>query len=510
MRPVLDRARTARELTAFLRRPRMARLLFALPSLTSPPEVISARLDQTALQRARPYLLAVAASLLVSLCAAPLRHVLDPANIAMLFLLVGFLIALRLGRGPAIVAAVTNTALLDFVVVPPHFAFIPTDLQYLVTLVVMLTVGLVTAQLSTGLGQQARLSALHERDTYALYELAHELAGCITLGQIRLALDGYLVHQERHVHLELSGGEPPPAADGATVFPLRSSESARGQLFVQVYGHETGLPAHESERYRTIASLLTTAIERVHYVELAESNAIAISSERLRTSVLAALSHDLRTPMTVLIGLADSLVMSREPLPPPAQETALTLLRQSRALGGILNNVLDMARLHSGNIRPRREWHLLDDVIAASLRLLKPQLSDHPIRVRLEPDLPLVEFDATLLERVVCNLIDNAAKYSPAGSPIEITAFADLQANEACIEVCDQGEGFPPGNIDRLFELFERGNAESAVPGMGLGLSICHRIMAAHGGNIAVHNRDIGACVQLRLPLGTPPVINEE
>lgn len=488
----------------------MARLLLSvLPSLIPPPDVISATPDQTALQRIRPYLLAVAASLLVSLCVMPLRHVLDPANIAMPFLLAGFLIALRLGRGPAIVTAVANTILLDYVVVPPHFAFVPTDLQYLVTLVVMLTVGLVTAQLSTGLGRQTRLSALHERDTYALYELAHELAGCITLGQIRHALDGYLAHQQRHVHLELSGGEP-PAPEGAMVFPLRSAESVRGQLFVQVYGHESALPAHESERYRTIASLLTTAIERVHYVELAESNAIAISSERLRTSVLAALSHDLRTPMTVLIGLADSLAMSREPLPPAARETALTLLRQSRALGGILNNVLDMARLHSGNIRPRREWHLLDDVIAASLRLLKPQLSDHPIRVRLEPDLPLVEFDATLLERVVCNLIDNAAKYSPAGSPIEITAFADIQANEACIEVCDQGEGFPPGNIDRLFELFERGNAESAVPGMGLGLSICHRIMAAHGGSIAVRNRDIGACVQLRLPLGTPPVINEE
>lgn len=464
--------------------------------------------DPTTLQRTRPYLLAVAASLLVTLCAAPLRHVLDPANIAMLFLLPVFLVALRLGRGPAAVTACANTVLLDYVIVPPHFAFVPTDLQYFVTLAVMLIVGLVTAQLTIGLGRQTRLSASQERDTRALYELARELTGCITLGQIRRALDSYLAHQTRRVSLTLSAADLPATAD--EVFPLRTAEAVRGCLLVAKTTAEIELPAGEAERYRTIASLLATSVERVHYVDLAESHAIAISSERLRTSVLAALSHDLRTPMTVLIGLADSLVMSREPLPQSAQQTALTLLQQSRALGGILNNVLDMARLHSGNIRLRREWHLLDDVIAASLRLLKPQLTDHPIRVRLQPDLPLVEFDATLLERVVCNLIDNAAKYSPAGAPIEIAAFTDLSANEACIEVCDHGEGFPPGNIDRLFELFERGNAESPVPGMGLGLSICHRIMGAHNGRIAVRNRELGACVQLRLPLGTPPVIHEE
>ncbi|CAL95415.1 DUF4118 domain-containing protein [Azoarcus olearius] len=463
----------------------------------------------TPLQRARPYLAAVAGSVLVTVCAAPLRHVLDPANIAMLFLLAVFLAALRLGRGPAVAMAFANTVLLDYVIVPPHFAFIPTDLQYLVTLVVMLTVGLVTARLSTGLGRQTRLSASQERDTSALYELAHELAGCITLEQIRRALDGYLTRQPREVRLLLPD-DPPAAAASVAIFPLQGTDPSRGELHVRLAPREAALPAPDSERFRTVASLLATAIERVRYVELAESHAVAISSERLRTSVLAALSHDLRTPMTVLIGLADSLVMSRDPLPPEAHQTATSLLHQARALSGILNNVLDMARLHSGTIRPRREWHLLDDVIAASVRLLKPQLSDHPIRVRLEPDLPLVEFDATLLERVVCNLIDNAAKYSPAGAPIEITAFVDAGGNQACIEVCDQGEGFPAGNIDRLFELFERGNTESSVPGMGLGLSICQRIMAAHGGSIAVRNRERGACVQLRLPLGTPPVIYEE
>ncbi|WP_065340925.1 DUF4118 domain-containing protein [Azoarcus olearius] len=472
--------------------------------MTAPPIV-----PLTPLQRARPYLMAVGGSLLVTACAAPLRHLLDPANIAMLFLLAVFLAALRLGRGPAVTVAFANTVLLDYVIVPPHFAFIPTDLQYLVTLVVMLTVGLITAQLSTGLGRQTRLSASQERDTAALYELAHELAGCITIDQIRRALDGYLARQDRIARLVLPD-DPPAAAPPAAVFALQGAETRRGELHVGLAPQETQLPPPDSERFRTVASLLATAIERVRYVELAESHAVAISSERLRTSVLAALSHDLRTPMTVLIGLADSLVMSRDPLPPEAHQTATSLLHQARALGGILNNVLDMARLHSGTIRPRREWHLLDDVIAASVRLLKPQLSDHPIRVRLEPDLPLVEFDATLLERVVCNLIDNAAKYSPAGAPIEIAAFVDTTDNQACIEVCDQGAGFPPGNIDRLFELFERGNAESSVPGMGLGLSICQRIMAAHGGSIAVRNRERGACVQLRLPLGTPPIIYEE
>ncbi|WP_168735300.1 DUF4118 domain-containing protein [Pseudothauera rhizosphaerae] len=459
-------------------------------------------------QRIAGWALALCASLAVSVATLPLREIIDPANIAMLFLLVVFFVALRLGRGPAVLTACANVVLLDYVVVPPHFGFIPTDVQYVITLAVMLTVGLVTAQLTEGLRRQAALNAGQERETRSLYGLACELAGSSSVDQVHGALAAYSARHGHRMALHV-GGEPASAPPGSA-YPLGEADAPLGTLYVEGEAGSAAEPAEEA-RLRAVASLLTTALERVRYVQLAQESQVEISAERLRNSVLAALSHDLRTPMTVLIGLADSLHSSREPLPPGARDTALALLRQARALGGLLSNVLDMVRLQTGKTRLRRQWNLFDDVISASLRLLRPQLSDHPVKVRLAPGLPLVEFDAGLLERVLCNLIDNAAKYSPPGAPIEISTHVDETGRRACIEVCDRGEGFPERKLGRLFELFERGNPESAVPGMGLGLAICHRIVAAHGGEIEIRNRpDGGACVKVLLPLGTPPAVAEE
>jgi len=460
--------------------------------------------------RAGAWALAVLASVATALVAVPLRGPLGPANIAMLFLIVVFFVALRLGRGPAVLTAGINVVLLDYVIVPPHFGLIPADVQYIVTLGVMLTVGLVTAHLADGLRRQAAVAAGEERETRLLYELARELAGSANRDQIHAALASYSAKRGRRVALHL--GEDQPAPAGALAYPLDAAGTPLGTLYL-LDADAGGRPARQAEdvRLQAVASLLATALERLHYVRLAQDNEVEIAAERLRNSVLAAVSHDLRTPMTVLIGLADSLHLSREPLPPAAAETSLALLRQARAIGNLLNNVLDMARLHSGKTRLRREWQLFDDLIAASLRLLKPQLADHPVKVRLQPDLPLVELDAVLMERVVCNLIDNAAKYSPAGAPIEVGTYVDEAGSRAWIEVCDHGPGFPAGKLARMFELFERGNPESAVPGLGLGLAICQRIVAAHGGGIEARNRpEGGACVKLWLPLGNPPPVDDD
>ena len=233
-----------------------------------------------------------------------------------------------------------------------------------------------------------------------------------------------------------------------------------------------------------------------------------MSAEKLRSSVLSTLSHDLRTPLTTLVGLADTLAETPE-LPASARDNASLIRDQSQSMCNLLTNLLDMARLQSGKVTLRREWQLFEDAISASLHLLKPSLGARPLVVELQKNLPLVEFDAVLIERVLCNLIENAAKYSGTTQPIEIRAF--VEESEACIAVCDHGSGFPAGQIDHLFELFERGEAESAKPGVGLGLAICKAIVEAHGGRIhAVNQATGGACVTVRLPLGEAPVIEEE
>jgi len=255
-----------------------------------------------------------------------------------------------------------------------------------------------------------------------------------------------------------------------------------------------------------LASLLAIAIERLHYVDVAHTTQLDMVSERLRSSILSALSHDLRTPLTALVGLADSLSLIKPALSAPALETAQAMHEQA---AGLVGNLLDMARLNAGNVILRREWQPLEEVIGSSIKLLGGALSAHPIRVVLPADLPLLAFDAVLLERVFCNLLENAAKYSPDGANVEIGAQA--VGDFVQIRVCDHGAGFPAKNQEALFNMFVRGEVESSKPGTGLGLAICRAIVEAHGGQISAENRpEGGACVCFTLPRGEPPILEEE
>ncbi|SFM96508.1 two-component system, OmpR family, sensor histidine kinase KdpD [Formivibrio citricus] len=477
------------------------------------------------------YGLSIGACLLAMAITLPLRDKLDLANAVMLFLLAVFVVALRLGRGPAILAAFLSVALFDFFYVPPQLTFAVSDVYYLITFAVMLAVSLLTTGLVTNLQEEAERARRHEHQTRDLYELARNLTGAASLAQVEEAVATYLKPDSGKARLFLlnegkqldtSGcselekqllnlafnnkdavsGEHDGAAP-ALYLPLAAPMCTRGVMLVQPAG-----AARSREHLLTMASLVAIAIERLHYVDVAQQTQLQMSAEKLRSSVLSALSHDLRTPLTSLVGQADTLAESSL-MPEVLRDSARTLRDQSRAMNNLLTNLLDMARLQAGKVTLRREWQLFEDVISAGLQLLRPYLGNRPVSVELAPNLPLVEFDAVLLERVLCNLVENAAKYSHEDQRIEIRAFVEQQ--EACIAVCDRGTGFPEGKIEHLFDLFERGEAESAKPGVGLGLAICKAIMEAHGGRIDAANRPGGgACVILRLPLGNPPAFEDE
>lgn len=488
----------------------------------------------------RAYLLALASCGLTALAATPLRDWLDLANMAMLFLLTVALVAVRLGRGPAVLAAFCSVALFDFFFVPPRLTFAVADVQYLVTFAVMLAVALIIGHLTTGLAQQAQAAEARERQTRSLYELAKSLAGAMTLAQVREACANFLaenLHAEAALLLPDDKGELRAVADqpmtlaagysartvydsgeagegghlaggeGHSLFlPLKGSTRMRGVLVVSVARGEAEVLHEQRPLLLAVASLAAIAIERLHFVEVAQATQLQINSERLRSSILSALSHDVRTPLTVMYGLADTLAQSA---PEPARETAATIRDQALRLNNMVGNLLDMARLQAGEVRLRREWQPLEEVIGASIKLLEPVLGSHAVKVSLPQDLPLLEFDAVLMERVFCNLLENAAKYSPEGAAIEVRA--QLQDSMVETTVCNQGQGFPPDKIDRVFELFERGTVESAIPGFGVGLAICRAIVEAHGGSIRAFNPGSGgACVSFTLPRGTPPQIEIE
>jgi two-component system sensor histidine kinase KdpD len=518
-----------------------------------------------------PYAGSALACLVTALVATPLREYLDLANVVLLFLLTVLLVTLRAGRGPGVMAAVLCVALFDLLFVPPRFSFAVGDVQYVVTLAVMLAVALITAQLTAGVRQQAELASRSEQETRSLYELARELAGTASIEHVAEIAERFVrtttgmravllvpgtndslvparsdsgaldYLEERLARRAYEHGEIVGAAalaqNGQAIayLPLKAPMRVRGTLVVASSENEN---AHRMNALRAplalsafppsgsepsfgrpggglmpllgaVSSLLAIAVERLHYVDVAQATEVEMTSERLRNSILAALSHDVRTPLTALVGLADSLALYRPGLPVPARELAEALREQATRMNGMVSNLLDMARLQSGRVRLAKEWQLLEEVVGASLQLLAPALAGHEVDVDLPKDPTLIEFDAVLIERVLCNLLENAAKYSPEQSSIAITAR--LANGFASISVLDRGRGFPAGRHEELFGMFVRGSPESSAPGAGLGLAICRAIVDAHGGTIRAANRaNGGAEVTFTLPLGSPPRIEEE
>lgn len=492
-------------------------------------------------QRAR-YPLAAVFCVLTTLVTLPLRGSLDLANIVMIFLLAVFVAAAWLGRGPAVMAAFLGVALFDFFFVPPHLSFAVADAQYLVTFAVMLAVGLITSQLAALLSDRTGEAQARAQETQALYDLARNLGGALTASQVadiaqhflgRLELDVAVLVAEtaqpgsrfrqyggrRLSELELAFASSTyerhtlvetDALAGlgvAIVFlPLAAPTHVIGVLALAPRSDDVDSLHSQRPLLEAVASLLAITLERLHCAAAAQRGEVQVAAEQLRTSILSSLSHDLRTPLTSLVGLADTL--AQPSLPEGVIETAVIIRDQARAMHHLLSNLLEMARLQADNIPLNKEWQAFEEIVGSSTRLLAGLLASRKLEIDLPADLPLLHFDAVLLERVLCNLLENAAKYSPEGSPIQLVT----RTRDSFLEVAvgNDGAGFPADRLDQVFDLFARGEQEPAVAGTGVGLAICKAIIVAHTGTIVAENRPGGAWVRFTLPLGTPPAMEEE
>ncbi len=485
----------------------------------------------------RHYGLAVGACGLTAALVLPFQPALDLPNTVMLFLLAVVLVAVLAGRGAAMLASVLGVALFDFLFVPPRFSLEVSHARHLITFAVMLVVSLVVGQLTAGLRVQATEAARRERLARALYDLARELAGAMTLAQVSDAVERFLVvrgdargrlvlpadqapthpwHGDEELAVPdevlqqaMATGTPArlPRPDGycCEVLPLSGTTRNRGVLLVRHRADDTGT----APLLEALAALVVTAVERLHFVEVAQAAQLEAVSERLRSTLLSALSHDVRTPLTALYGLADAMLTGPRPLPEEARISTLAIRDQAFRLNGMVGNLLDMARLRSGRVALRREWQPIEEVVGASLKLLESVLAGRSLQVSGLSTQPLLEIDAVLMERVFCNLLENATKYSPAESPIVLSAHDAGEAIE--FRVTSGGEGFPPDRLEQVFGLFERGQPEVSIAGMGLGLAICRTIVEAHGGRIRAFNPEQGGgCVAFTLPKGSPPPFEAE
>ena len=513
--------------------------------------------------QARRYALTVAACAATTLLSHGLAPYFDLANIVMVFLLSVVGVAVWQGRGPAVLAAFVNVAAFDFFFVAPQLSFAVSDVQYLLTFAVMLAVGLVTGQLTAGLRFQARVATHRETRSRALFEAARDLSNMLSNEQVIEVAQAVISREFRAkvavYVLDLSDRLQAPEANALGLdlgtaqwtldhtqpaglgtdtlagsvwlyLPLKATMRSRGVLAVQPEEPRFLLVPEQRQQLETFAALTAMALERVHYIEVAQSATVQMASERLRNSLLAALSHDLRTPLAALVGTAQRLTMSQPALSAQQHDMATSLSEKSMRMADMVTNLLDMARIQSGGIRLRVEWQSMEEIIGSALRSAQSAqsaqsaLGERAVSVRIDPDVPLVECDAVLIERVLANLLENAAKYTPPQTPVEIVVRSI--EDEVHVSVRDQGPGVPKGQEEAIFEKFTRGNAESATPGVGLGLAICRAIVEAHRGRIwvepthrpaaaaggaadgAADSAAHGATFTFSLPRGTPPAID--
>lgn len=464
----------------------------------------------------RGFLETVLATAVITGLAAGLLNVFDLANVVMIYLLLVVLVAIRHGRNASVLASVLSVLAFDFFFVEPRLSFTVSDGQYLFTFILLLVVALIISQLAARLRFEARVATYRERRTRALYELGRELAGALTVDSV---LDisqrqiGALFQSSVHVFLptlqdELPD-EPAPAAfdlgvarwvfaqqepaglgtrtlpsHTAYYLPLKAPMRIRGVLALVPSDRQLVFLPEQQRLLDACASQIALSLERVHFVEIAQQALVAMASERLRNGVLSAVSHDLRTPLTTLSGLV-GLLDNRQL--PAAEQTELVqaIQRETQRMTQQVSNLLEMARLQSG-ARLKLEWQLLDDVIGSALSATEHVLQGHLVRLLLAPELPMLKIDAVLMERVLVNLLENAAKYTPAGSTV--TLAARREGARVVISVSDDGPGLPPGRAEHLFEKFTRGQVESTTPGVGLGLAICRTIIEAHGGELSARN----------------------
>lgn len=484
----------------------------------------------------------VAATLLVAATlglSALLHWALRLPDLEMLFLLTVMVTAVWFGRGPSALAAALSVACYDFFFVPPYHTFSVHDRHYVLTFGMMFGVGFALSELAARLRRQELEARSREARTTVLYALTRELSSTHEPSQIAavaarhaaevfeakavvldLASDGSLhvlgAAPEKAIldandlgvakwsieHDELAGlGTDTLPGSPALCVPLRAGPTRLGVLAL-LPSTKQALRAEQRAFLDVLSRQVATALERVRLSEDAKQAALRAKTEETRSSLLSAVSHDLRTPLASITGAATSL--RDDPDLPPATRDDLveSIVDQAERMERLVANLLDMTRLEAGGIQLKRDWVPLEELIGSALTRMEARLAKRKVGVNIASEVPLVLVDPVLFEQVFVNLLENAEKYTTPGSPIEIVVrYADSSVN---LEVRDHGPGLPAGSEARVFEKFYRG-PHSGTAGVGLGLPICRGIVEAHGGTIWAESRP-GEGTTFRIALPSPQV----
>lgn len=474
---------------------------------------------------------------------------LELSNLMMVYLLGVVFVATHFGRGPSILASVLGVGSFDFLFVEPYYSFSVSDSQYLITLLAMLVVAIVISNLMVNVRSQAKVAAHRERRAAALYSMSKELSSIQSEDEaMHIAV--------RHLYSEFSSPNVIlfPNNHGRIVFPDKPSiaQSLKGaDLSVaqwvfdhnEIAGQGTNtlpgttaiyFPIHNEGKVLGVLALLPInlrrvflpeqqklldtflrqigqAVAKIRFSEQARTTQLQMEAERLRNSLLSAISHDLRTPLATIIGSASAIAQDKGELQAQDRlDLGQGIVDEAQRISNLVNNILDMAKLEAGVLELNKQWYPLEEIIGTVLTLLDSLLIDRTVKVKLPEGIPMILADAVMIEQVLINLLENAVRYTPSSSSLEI--IAKIHDSTVEVTVADHGPGIPKGQEELLFEKFYQTRHETAQSGVGLGLAICRAIVEIHGGKIYARNRNEGGAEFIfTLPLDQiPPSVESE
>jgi two-component system sensor histidine kinase KdpD len=493
--------------------------------------------DAAARAPLRDHLRAVGIVAVTTAIAIAVHALVAAPDLEMLFLLGVMIAAITCGRGPSIVAALLSVVAYDFFFVPPAFTLAVADVRYFLTFAMMFGVSVVMGTLARRLREQQQAAVGRERTTSALYALSRELgaaldaqgaaAVCVRAAAEAFDAEAVLLARRNGDELEPLAASPRDVALGTGELAVarwvlahgapagRGTETLPGERVVctplRTFGdvlavlavrpaRERGLTAEQRSFLEALARQVALALDRVRLADEARQAALRAKTEELRSGLLSSVSHDLRTPLAAITG-AGTMLRDEATLDPALRRDLVeTVCEEAERLERLVANLLDMTRLDSGAVSPKREWVPLDEVVGGALTRLERRLAQRRVSTAIPGDVPLLSIDPVLVEQLFVNLLENAAKYTPPGSELEVSARRE--GGTIVVEVADRGPGLPPGDEERVFERFYRG-AHATVRGVGLGLPIARAIAQAHGGRLVAANRPGGGAV-FRLTLPVP------
>ena len=474
-----------------------------------------------------------------ALCFAMYPH-FELANLIMVYLVGTMFIASRCGQGPAILSSALGVLCFDVFFVPPRFSLAVSDTQYLFTFAIMFLVAVVISRLAAHIRQQAEAARRREGRTQVMLALSRQLAGTRgTEKLLRIAVEHLselfactalallpddegrlqdfigdreafnLSHKGESVALwvfangKVAGlGTSTLPTSGALYVPLVGLKDTVGVLGLRPQTQGALFSPEQMHMIETLARQVALALE-VERLETESLHAqMEAETERLKTSLLSSVTHDLQTPLAAIMGSADSLVQVGDRLEPDMRRSlAANIFDEAERLSRLIGNLLRMTKLESGTLKPDLQLQSLEEPLGAALNLLEKHLKERQVEMDMPEDLPMLELDGVLMEQLFLNLLENAAKYTPVGSPVTIEAR--LLGGEVELSVGDRGPGLVEEELEKVFDLFYQGQTATDRKGYGIGLAICRAIVQVHGGRIWAENRAGGGAV-FRFTLPVP------